>query len=142
MLTLATAQAIVARIFEEGRALGLKPLGVVVLDARGAPKAVAIDDGSSLDRYTIAHGKARGAVGFGVGSRGLARRATEQPAFIAAVTAAFGGALIPVPGGVLIRDREGALLGAVGVSGDSSDNDEKAAVIAIEAAGLVADTGG
>ena len=141
-LSLAQAHAIAHGTLQEGRALGLKPLAVVVLDGRGTFKAVLAEDGTSLRRVEIAHGKGYGALAMGLGSRAIAARAEQQPAFVAAVTHAFGGALVPVPGGVLLRDADGVLLGAVGVSGDTSDNDEKAALKGIEGAGLVAETGG
>jgi len=76
-----------------------------------------------------------------MGSRAIAKRAATDPAFVAAVTHAAGGALVPVPGGVLLRDEEGVLLGAVGISGDTSDNDEAAALAGIAAAGLLGDPG-
>ena len=114
----------------------LKPLVVAVLDARGCIKALAAQDGTSLLRSEIAHGKAYGALAMGMGSRALFQRAQEQAYFVSAVNTLAQGALVPVPGGVLIQDGSGALLGAVGVSGDSSDNDEICAVAGIEAAGL------
>jgi uncharacterized protein GlcG (DUF336 family) len=113
----------------------------VVLDARGVLKAFAAQDGTSLRRAEIAQGKAHGALAFGIGSRALAKRAATSPHFIAAVTHAVGGSLIPVPGGVLIRDAGKQIIGAVGISGDNSDNDEAAAIAGITAAGLVADPG-
>ncbi len=140
-LTLTQAQAIVSAALQEGRRAGLKPLVVAVLDARGTVKALAAEDGTSLKRGEIAHGKAHGALALGMGSRGIAKRAASDPAFIAAVTHAAGGALVPVPGGVLLRDEEGVLLGAVGISGDTSDNDEAAALAGIAAAGLLGDPG-
>jgi len=140
-LQLPLAQTIVAEALHAARSRNLKPLVVAVYDPRGALKAVAAEDGTSLRRAEIAMGKAQGALDFGLGSRALALRAVEQPTFIAAATHAVGGGLVPVPGGVLIRDRNGDLLGAVGVSGDTSDNDEIAAVAGIEAAGLIAETG-
>ena len=140
-LTLSQAQAIVSAALAEGRRLSLKPLVVAVLDARGAYKALAAEDGTSLRRAEIAHGKAFGALSLGLGSRALAARAAEQPTFIAAMMHVAGGALVPVPGGVLVRDADGTLLGAVGISGDVSDNDERAAAAGIEAAGLAADPG-
>ena len=106
-----------------------------MLDARGALKAFAAEDGTSLKRAEIATGKAAGALAMGLGSRTLGKMAAERPHFVAAVTHAVGGMLIPVAGGVLIRDGAGALVGAVGISGDTSDNDEAAAVAGIEAAG-------
>jgi uncharacterized protein GlcG (DUF336 family) len=141
MLTLATANRIIAAALEKGAELGLKPLTVVVLDASGTPRAMQSQDGSSVLRHKIAHGKAFGAVGLGIGSRAIFKRAQEQPFFVDAVATASGGALIPVPGGVLMRDGEGMLLGAVGVTGDTSDNDEAAAVYGIEQAGLFAEPG-
>jgi uncharacterized protein GlcG (DUF336 family) len=141
MLTLAAAQTIVRVGLETGRAGGMKPLGIAVVDARGALVAFAAEDGSSLKREKIARGKADGAVSLGVSSRQIGKMAAERPHFVAAAMHAIGGSLIPVPGGVLIRDAAGALLGAVGVSGDTSDNDELVAVAGIEAAGLKAETG-
>ena len=140
-LTLTQAQTIVTAALAEARRNSLKPMVVTVLDARGTTKALAAEDGTSLKRGEIAHGKAHGALALGIGSRAIAKRAVEQPTFIAAVTHAAGGALIPVPGGVLVRDAGGALLGAVGMSGDTSDNDEVAALAGIKAAGLTADAG-
>lgn len=140
-LTLPQAQTILTAALAHARAQSFKPMVVAVLDARGAYKALAAEDGTSLKRAEIAHGKAHGALTLGMGSRAIAKRATEQAYFIAAVTHAAGGALIPVPGGVLIRDAAGVLLGAVGVSGDTSDNDEAAATAGVQAAGLTADPG-
>ncbi len=108
---------------------------------RGQLKAYAMEEGGLL-RYNIATGKAYGALGMGRSSRALGKLAEERPMFIQAAIAASGGKLIPVPGGVLIKDKAGsggggAIIGAVGVSGDTSDNDELCAVAGIEAAGLV-----
>jgi uncharacterized protein GlcG (DUF336 family) len=120
---------------------GFKPLSVVVLDAGGHLTAFEREDGSSNMRYQIAYGKAHGALALGVGSRALMARAEQQPYFVAAAAAAIGGALVPVPGGVLIDDVDGTCIGAVGVTGDTSDNDEIAAVAGVESAGLAARTG-
>ncbi|BAS11016.1 conserved hypothetical protein [Arthrobacter sp. Hiyo4] len=139
-IDLVTAQSIIAKALATGQQHGFKPLTVVVLDAGGHVTAVARQDGASNNRFEIAQGKAYGALALGMGSRALMERAEQQAYFIAAATAALGGRLIPVPGGVLIRDAEGAIKGAVGISGDSSDNDETAAATAIEAAGLTAQT--
>ncbi len=117
-----------------------KPVAIGVLDARGALKAFVAQDGTSLKRAEIALGKANGALSLGVGSRALMQRAETQGYFITAATAAIGGALVPVPGGVLIKSN-GAIIGAVGISGDTSDNDEAAAIAGITAAGLEADGG-
>ncbi len=141
MLTLDAARRILDATLAAARGHKLKPLSVAVIDARGALIAFASEDGTSLKRETIARGKADGAVALGLSSRAITKMATERPHFIAAVTHAVGGSLVPAPGGVLIRDQAGALLGAVGVSGDTSDNDELVAVAGIEAAGLKAETG-
>jgi uncharacterized protein GlcG (DUF336 family) len=140
-LTLTQAQAIVTAALAAARQHSFKPMVVAVLDSRGAYKALAAEDGTSLKRAEIAHGKAHGALALGMGSRAIGKRAEQQPTFVAAVSHVAGGALIPVPGGVLIRDVLGTLLGAVGISGDTSDNDEIAALAGIEAAGLVGETG-
>lgn len=136
-LTLDQARAIVAATREAGRERGLNPLTVVVLDAGGHVTAVEREDGSSTKRFEVAHGKAHGAVAFGWGSRRTMGRAEDFAPFVTGAGQAVGP-LVPVPGGVLVRDAEGTLLGAVGVSGDNSDNDEAAAVAGIESVGLVA----
>jgi len=140
-ITLDHARTVIASVRAAGRERGLNPLSVVVLDAGGHVLAFEREDGSSNRRFEIAFGKAHGALALGIGSRALMTRAEQQPYFVAAVTSAVGGALIPVPGGVIIRNAAGRTLGAVGVTGDTSDNDEAAAVVGIEAIGLVAVTG-
>jgi uncharacterized protein GlcG (DUF336 family) len=140
-LTLAQAQTIVSTALKLGMDQKMQPLAVVVLDERGVPKAYAAQDGTSLRRFEIARGKAHGALSFGLGSRTLAKRAAANPQFIGAVTHAVGGSLVPVPGGVLIRAADRGIIGAVGISGDNSDNDEAAAIAGISAAGLAADPG-
>jgi uncharacterized protein GlcG (DUF336 family) len=140
-MKLADAQRIVATALAVARQREFKPLAVVVLDARGALRTLATEDGASLKRAEIAIGKANGVLAMGVGSRRLASMASERPHFLAAATHAVGGSLIPVPGGVLVKDSSGGVVGAVGVSGDTSDNDEIAALAGIEAAGLTGDTG-
>jgi uncharacterized protein GlcG (DUF336 family) len=141
-LKLRAAQKILSAALKAAREASLNPLAIAVFDARGALRAFAAEDGTSLRRADVAFGKAQGALAMGLGSRALYNRAAEQPAFIAAVTHAVGGLLVPVPGGVLIRDQTGALVGAVGVSGDTSDKDEVVALAGIEAAGFKGDTGG
>lgn len=136
-ITLDQARAVVAGALQAAADSGFKPLTVVVLDAGGHVTAAERQDGSSNKRFEIAHGKAHGALSLGLGSRALMARAEQQAYFIAAATHAVGG-LVPVPGGVLLRDAAGELLGAVGVSGDTSDHDEAAAVAGAEAAGLSA----
>lgn len=140
-LTLGQAQTILTTALEKSRSLGLSPLAIAVLDARGALKVFAAQDGTSLKRPEIALGKARGALALGIGSRSLFRRAKEQPYFISAAASATGGDMVPVPGGVLIRDADRKVVGVVGISGDTSDNDETCAVAGIVAAGYLADPG-
>ena len=141
MLTLEKARIIVAETLKAGLAKGLKPLTVAVLDSGGALIALERSDGSSRMRPDIAIGKANGAIGLGMGSRAIGKRAEEQAYFIQAMNALAKGVLVPVPGGVLIKGEGGAILGAVGVTGDTSDNDEAAAMAGIEAAGFMADGG-
>ncbi len=141
-ITLAQATTIVEATLAKGRELGLDPLTVVVLDPGGHVVALKREDGSGILRPQIATGKAWGALGMGFASRELARRAEEYPVFVAALTGVSGGRVVPVPGGVLIRTSDGALVGAVGVSGDTSDEDEECAAHGVHAAGLVADTAG
>ncbi len=140
-LTLDLARTIAEAALKTARERSFKPLSIVVYDARGALKALLSEDGTSLKRAEIAMGKAYGALSLGVGSRAIHKMATDRPFFVAAATHAVGGQLVPVPGGVLIKDAGGRILGAVGVSGDTSDNDEIAAAGGIEAAGLVFDAG-
>jgi uncharacterized protein GlcG (DUF336 family) len=140
-LTLDVARKILDTALAKGVERKLKPLVVAVLDARGCVKASAAQDGTSLLRGEIAHAKAYGALAMGMGSRALFQRAQEQAYFIGAVNTLAQGRMVPVPGGVLIQDASGALLGAVGVSGDTSDNDEICALAGIEAAGLKANAG-
>ena len=134
-LTLDVARKILDAALAKGVEKKLKPLVITILDARGCVKVTAAQDGTSLMRAEIAHGKAYGALALGMGSRALFQRAQEQAYFVSAVNTLAQGRLVPVPGGVLIQG-DGGLLGAVGVSGDTSDNDEACAVAGIEAAGL------
>ncbi len=140
-IKLRSAQKIVSGALKFAREKNFKPLAVVVYDARGALKAYGAEDGTSLKRGEIAMGKATGALALGISSRALAKMAAERPHFVSAAGTALGGAMIPVPGGVLLRDKRGELVGAVGISGDTSDNDELAAVAGAEDAGLTAETG-
>lgn len=140
-LTLATANTIIAQALAHAKSANFKPVGIVVLDARGTVKAASIADGSSLARFDIAQGKARGALAFNMGTRGLEKLAKDRPHFFAGAVSVSERGLVPVPGGVLIKDNDGTILGAVGVTGDTSDNDEIAALAGIAAAGLVGDGG-
>lgn len=139
-LTLDQAQTIIKAALDKGHELGLKPLTVAVLDAGGHIKALLREDGTSTLRPKIAHGKAHGAIALGLGSRTIFNRAQEQPYFVSAINNLADGALVPVPGGVLIKEN-GTIIGAVGITGDNSDNDEACAIAGIEAAGFTADPG-
>ena len=140
-LTLAQASTIVDIALKHGREIKCALLTVAVLDAGGHLVAFKREDRSGILRYDIAVGKAWGALGMGFGSRELAERAAKVPIFFNALAVASQGRLIPVPGGVLVKDAAGDVLGAVGISGDTSDRDEVCAVSGIEAAGLKAQTG-
>ncbi|MDI1343990.1 MAG: heme-binding protein [Pseudolabrys sp.] len=141
-LTLAQASTIVDTALKAARDQKQMPQTIVVLDAGGHLVCAKREDGSGIIRYQIAVGKAYGALGMGWGSRTSMERAAQNPNFFAAVEAASGGRLVPNPGGVLIRDAANVIVGAVGISGDTGDNDEIIAVAGIEAAGLKADPGG
>ena len=140
-MKLELTRQLIAETRASGTRRGLKPLSIVVLDAGGQVRAFEREDGASNARFEIAFGKANGALALGMGSRGLMARAEQQPYFIGAVAGSIGGALVPVPGGVLVQSVDGKMIGAVGITGYTSDNDEAAGVDAIEAAGLVAVTG-
>ncbi len=135
------ANLIADSALQKGRELKFAPLTVVVLDAGGQTKVLKREDNSSLLRPEIAMGKAWGVLGMGFGGRELARRAEKMPMFFTALNAMSDGRMVPVAGGVLIKNREGQVIGSIGISGDTSDNDEICAVYGIEAAGLIADTG-
>jgi uncharacterized protein GlcG (DUF336 family) len=137
IISLETARSITAGVRAAGKAHGLKPLTVVVLDAGGHVISAEREDGASNNRFDIAFGKAYGALALGMGSRSLMARAEQQPYFITSAAAAIGGRLVPVPGGVLVKDATGTVVGCVGVSGDTSDNDELAAVSGIKSVSLV-----
>ncbi|MEL6217747.1 MAG: heme-binding protein [Pseudomonadota bacterium] len=140
-ISLTRARTIISKAFAKGKEMGLKPLSICVLDAGGHLKAFERQDGASNLRFQIAYGKANGALGLGIGSRAINARAEAQAYFVLAANGAFDGGLIPVPGGVLVKAKNGEILGAVGVTGDTSDNDEIAAIAGIEAVNLVADPG-
>jgi len=140
-ITLNVANRIIESALDRGRELNLKPLSVAVLDAGGHLIAFQKQDGSSMLRFEIASGKAYGALAVGMGSRWLNDAAIERPHFIQGLSAVSHGRIVLVPGGVLVRNKTGTLLGAVGITGDSSDNDELAAIAGIEAGGFVAVAG-
>lgn len=140
-LSLQQAATIVDAALAEGERLDLQPLCVVVLDSGGHALALKRNERASILRPEIATAKAAGCLAMGFGGQEIARRAHAAPAFFAALNGVFPKGIAPVPGGVLIRDENEALLGAVGISGDTSDNDEICAVAGVLAAGLLADTG-
>ncbi len=140
-VNLAQAESIIVAALQHGRAASFKPLTVAVLDAGGHLVALQREDNSSLLRPQIAIGKAWGALGLGMGGRDLAKRAAAAPSFMGAMSDLSGGNMVPVPGGVLIRDANAKVIGAVGVTGDVSENDEACALAGIKKAGLIADPG-
>ena len=137
-LTLDKANTIIAAGFAKGAELGLKPLSICVLDAGGHPIAFSRQDGASNLRFKVAQAKAYGAVSLGMGCRAIFERAQQQPFFIGSLNNLTDGGIVPVPGGALVLDAEGGILGAVGITGDTSDNDEIACVAGVEAAGFKA----
>jgi uncharacterized protein GlcG (DUF336 family) len=140
-VTLAQAATIVDTALKKGREMNCAPLTVAVLDAGGHLVAFKREDLSGILRFDIAYGKAWGALGMGFGSRELGDRAAKNPLFFGVLASVAQGRLVPVPGGVLIKYASGGVLGAVGISGDTSDKDEVCAVAGIEAAGLNAVAG-
>lgn len=140
-ISLETADRIIDAVLAKGREMGFQPLTAVVLDAGGQIKALKRSDGSSLLRPEIAMGKAFGTLTMGFGGRELARRADKMGPFMNALSDLAGGRCVPVPGGILIRDGDGIIVGALGVTGDTSQNDEVCGVHAIKDVGLVPDTG-
>jgi uncharacterized protein GlcG (DUF336 family) len=137
-LTLAQANTILAAALEKSKAQGYKPMGVAVLDAAGNLKAFASEDGASMFRFDIARAKAWGAIGMGVSSRVLAQRAKDNPNFFVSLAATAGGKFLPQTGAVVIKDADGAVIGAVGASGGTGDEDELICIAGVEAAGLAA----
>jgi uncharacterized protein GlcG (DUF336 family) len=140
-MTLDQALTIARVTLEEGKRQNCAPLCVAVLDAGAHVLALLRDEKASISRPEIATAKAAGCLGMGFGGREIAKRAAAVPAFFAALNGIFPKGILPVPGGVLIRDASGTLIGAVGVTGDTSDNDELCALAGIAAAGLAAETG-
>lgn len=138
-ISLSKARSIIRGTIKQGREMGLKPLSVVVLDTGGNVKAFEREDGASPGRFEIARGKAYGVIMTGMTGSALMNRAEEQAYFVNALNGAFGGQVIPVPGGVLVKDSRDRIIGSVGVTGDTSDNDAAVAVAGITAAGLTAE---
>lgn len=137
-LTLQQAQTIIDAALKKSKEAGYQPMGIAVLDAAGHLKAFASEDGASMFRFDVARAKAWGAVGMGVASRKLAERAKDNPNFFVALAATADGRFLPQTGAVVIRDASGQLLGAVGVSGGTGDEDEAICIAGVQAAGLAA----
>jgi uncharacterized protein GlcG (DUF336 family) len=135
-LTLAQANHIITAALAKSREAGYKPMGIAVLDDGGALKAFAREDGASMFRFEVAQGKAWGAVGMGASSRILAQRAKDNPNFFVALAATAHGKFLPQPGAVVIKDTAGNVIGAVGASGGTGDEDEAICIAGVEAAGL------
>ncbi|MFK7879121.1 heme-binding protein [Roseobacter sp.] len=138
-ISLKKARSIIRKTIAKGREMEFKPLSVVVLDSGGHVQAFEREDGAAPGRFGIAHGKAYGAIMLGIPSSAQMVRAEAQAYFINAVNGVYDGKLVPVPGGVLLRDKRGLVIGAVGITGDTSENDVIAGMAGIEAAGLVGD---
>lgn len=138
-LTLKQANTIIEKALAKAREMKIKPLGVVVLDESGNIKSAQREDGASMFRLDVAKGKAWAAVAMGASSRALAKRAKDNPNFFVTLAATAGGKFLPQTGGVLIKDKDGAIIGAAGASGGTGDEDEACCVTGIEAAGLTAD---
>lgn len=141
-LTLDLANRIIAGAFAKAAEIAAKPIAIAVLNPNGHVISLQRQDDASMFRIEISTGKAWGAVAMGQPSRTLAQKAKDNPNFMQALAVASGGRLLPNPGGVLVRNDRGDIIGAVGISGDSGDNDEKLAIAGITGAGLVADAGG
>jgi uncharacterized protein GlcG (DUF336 family) len=141
VVTLAQASTIADVALRKGRELNCAPLTVAVLDSGGHLVAFKREDNSGILRFDIAFGKAWGALGMGFGSRTLAGRAAKMPVFFNALAAVSAGRMVPVPGGVLVRNAAAEIIGAVGISGDTSDRDELCAIAGIQAADLRPDPG-
>jgi uncharacterized protein GlcG (DUF336 family) len=138
-LTLQQANTIIAKGFEKGREMKVKPLGIIVLDEAGHLVSAQREDGASMFRLDVAKGKAWAAVAMGASSRALLKRAKDNPNFFLALAATAEGKFLPQTGAALIRDKDGTILGAAGGSGGTGDEDEACCVYGIEQAGLVAD---
>ena len=136
-LTLAQANKIIEAAFAEARKMKVKPLAVAVLDEAGHVRSLQREDDASMFRNDVATGKAWAAVGMGASSRTLLQRAKENPHFYGALSATAQGKFLPQTGAVLIKDKDGNILGAAGASGGTGDEDEAVCMAGIAAAGLV-----
>ena len=135
-LTLEQAQTIIAGALARSKAEGFKPMGIAVLDESGNLKAFAREDGASMFRFDVARAKAWGAAGMGVSSRTLAERAKDNPNFFVSLSATSDGKFLPQPGAVVIKDAAGKIIGAVGASGGTGDQDEEICIAGVKSVGL------
>ncbi len=135
-ITLNKARTIIRKALAKAREMELKPISIVVLDAGGHVKAFEREDNAPVGRFAIAHGKAYGSVMLGLAGTAQKERAEQQPYFMAALSGVYNGQIVPVPGGLLVRDGRGNIVGAVGVTGDTSENDAAVGLVGIEAAGF------
>ena len=135
-LTLAQANTLISAALAQSKTSGYKPMGIAVLDASGNLKAFASEDGASMFRFDIARAKAWGAVGMGASSRVLMQRAKDNPNFFVSLSATSDGKFLPQTGAVVIKDASGQIIGAVGASGGTGDEDEAICIAGVEAAGL------
>jgi uncharacterized protein GlcG (DUF336 family) len=136
-LTLQQASSIITAALAKSKVQGFKPMGIAVLDAAGNLKAFASEDGASMFRFDIARAKAWGAIGFGISSRKLGERAKDNPNFFVSLAATADGKFLPQTGAVVIKDARGEVIGAVGASGGTGDEDEMICIAGVEATGLV-----
>jgi len=136
-LSLRKARTIIRKTLEHGKAQGFRPLSAVILDEGGNVKAFEREDDASPGRFAIAHGKAYGAIMLGMSGSAQKARAEEQAYMMQALNGVFGGQVIPVPGGIILRDKRGRIVGAMGVTGDTSENDAESGMAGIEASGLI-----
>jgi uncharacterized protein GlcG (DUF336 family) len=136
-ITLGKARVIIRKALAKAREADFKPMAVVILDAGGAVKAFEREDDASPGRFAIAHAKAYGTIMLGVPGSKQTAMAVERPFFIGSVNGALDGKMVPVEGGVLVRDKRNKIVGAIGVSGDTSANDALVALAGIEAAGYI-----
>ncbi|WP_193174800.1 GlcG/HbpS family heme-binding protein [Oricola nitratireducens] len=134
-LPLKDANVIVEAALAYAKDQNLSPLCIAVLDPGGHTLSLQRADGASMLRPAIATGKAYAALALGIDSRQVASMAIERPNLLAGLSGVSGGRIVPLPGGILISSG-GTLLGAVGVTGDTSDNDEACAIHAVKAAGF------
>ena len=139
MISLEQSNRIITAIFERGGELGCRPLSVVVVESGAKVKAFQKEDGSAMMRFEMAYGKAYAALALGRSSSLVRVRTEERPLFMQYLIRASDDQIFPEGGGMLIRDEDGEVIGAVGVTGDTQERDEELAAHGIHAAGLKTD---